>query len=115
MKLPTNTPLDKMLNGGIEDDAITNIYGPAGSGKTNIVLCAVLSCVRAGRKVVYIDTEGSFSLERFRQLGGSEKELGQIMFLNPATWKEQHMQILAVRRTRFGVCFPESRASDSVR
>jgi len=110
MKLSTNTPLDKMLNGGIEDDAITNVYGPAGSGKTNIVLCTVLNCIRQGypsggkkmeswrKNVIYIDTEGSFSLERFRQLGGREKELEHIMFLNPSTWREQHTQILKLEK-----------------
>jgi len=31
MKMKTNTPLDKLLDGGLETDAITNVYGPAGS------------------------------------------------------------------------------------
>ena len=37
MKLATGTPLDKLLAGGIEEDAITNVFGPAGSGKTLIL------------------------------------------------------------------------------
>jgi len=70
-KMITNSPMDKLLNGGIERDAITNIYGPAGSGKTNIALAATI--ITSGeKKVIYMDTEGSFSLERFRQLGGNE-------------------------------------------
>lgn len=93
MRLKTNTPLDKLLDGGIEDDAITNIYGPPGSGKTNIVLSVALSCVESGKKVVYVDTEGSFSLERFFQMGGSEKHLKSIKFLQVHSWDEQHRAV----------------------
>ncbi len=89
MRLITNTPLDKLLDGGIETDAITNVYGPAGSGKTNIALCTTIVCAE-GRKVVYIDTEGSFSLDRFHQLGGDERHLKNIIFMEPHEWKEQH-------------------------
>lgn len=84
MRLSTNTPLDKLLDGGIEDDVITNVYGPAGSGKTNIAIAAAISC---RKKVVYIDTEGSFSMDRFEQLGG--KDLKNIMLVNVHAWKEQ--------------------------
>ncbi|MBI5073392.1 DNA repair and recombination protein RadB [Candidatus Woesearchaeota archaeon] len=86
-KQATNTPIDKLLNGGIEFGAVTNTYGPAGSGKTNIAICTLLNCKN---KIIYIDTEGSFSLERFKQLGGDEKKLKSIMFFEPHTWEEQH-------------------------
>lgn len=85
----TNTPLDKLLNGGIEVDAVTNIYGPAGCGKTNVALCTTIVCAES-RKVIYIDTEGSFSLDRFRQLGGTGEQLKNIIFMEPHAWKEQH-------------------------
>ena len=68
MKIATNTPLDKILDDGIEDDAITNLYGPAGVGKTNIAICAAIQAAKDGKHVVYIDTEGSFSLDRYFQL-----------------------------------------------
>ncbi|MDI6720920.1 MAG: DNA repair and recombination protein RadB [Candidatus Aenigmarchaeota archaeon] len=89
MRLKTNSPLDKMLNGGLEDDTITNIFGPAGSGKTNITISSALSCLKSGNKVVYIDTEGSFSLERFYQMGGGEKDLKNILLVDVHTWEEQ--------------------------
>ncbi len=97
MRLATNTPLDKLLNGGIESDAITNVYGPAGSGKTNIALATLISCCET-KKAVYIDTEGSFSLERFQQLGGNERHMNDIIFIEPATWKEQHEKILKLEK-----------------
>ena len=90
MRLATNTPLDKLLDGGIETDAITNIYGPPGSGKTNIMLSTALACIRSGKKVIYMDTEGSFSFDRFEQIGGTEKDLKQIIFINVHDWDEQH-------------------------
>src|SRR3989338_3939636 len=93
-KLATNTPLDKILNGGLDRDAITNVYGPAGSGKTNIGLSASISCPE---KVIYIDTEGSFSLERFRQMGG-EKKLASIIMLDVHTWDEQHKTVMKLEK-----------------
>lgn len=91
IKLATSQPIDKLLDGGVEVGAITNFYGPPGSGKTNIALCAALNCLSSGKSLIYMDTEGSFSLERFRQLGGNE--LGNIIFMEPHTWKEQHEMI----------------------
>ncbi len=97
MRLSTNSPLDKLLNGGIESDAITNVYGPAGSGKTNIALTTLISCCET-KKAIYIDTEGSFSLERFQQLGGDESHMKNIIFIEPGTWKEQHEKILKLEK-----------------
>ena len=91
-KVSTRSPLDKLLNGGIERDAVTNVYGPAGSGKTNIALLASI-VVSEEKKVIYIDTEGSFSFDRFRQLGGGEENLKNILFLEVHDWKDQHNQI----------------------
>ena len=91
-KLITNTPLDKLLNGGIESDVITNIYGPAGSGKSNITISAAIAAA-ALKKVIYVDTEGSFSLERFRQLGGTERIMKNIILFEPHMWNEQHIAI----------------------
>ncbi|MFA4820277.1 MAG: DNA repair and recombination protein RadB [Candidatus Aenigmatarchaeota archaeon] len=90
MRLATNTPLDKLLDGGIEDDAITNIYGPPGSGKTNITLSTALAVCNHGKKVIYIDTEGSFSVDRFEQMGGTDKEMKNIIFIHVHSWEEQH-------------------------
>jgi DNA repair protein RadB len=98
MRLATNTPMDKLLEGGIEDDAITNVYGPPGSGKTNIVLAAALACVRTGKKVVYMDTEGSFSTERFVQMGGTEEDMKKIIFIHVHEWSEQHSEMLKVEK-----------------
>lgn len=89
-RLPTNSPLDKILGGGLECGAVTNVFGPAGSGKTNVALTTLLGCKN---KVAYIDTEGSFSPERFHQLGGDDKKLRSIILTEPHTWQEQNQAV----------------------
>lgn len=96
-KFATNTPLDKLLDGGIETDTITNLYGPAGSGKTNITLIAALECSK-NKKAIYIDTEGSFSYERFTQVGGDKNNLKNILFIEVHTWKDQHEKITKLEK-----------------
>ena len=86
-RLSTNSPLDKILGGGLEAGAVTNVFGPPGSGKTNVALITILGCKN---KAVYVDTEGSFSIERFQQLGGDEETLKRIVLLEPTSWAEQN-------------------------
>lgn len=97
-RLKTNTPLDKILNGGIEKGSITNIYGPAGSGKTNIVLCALNQVLKNGKKAIYLDTESSFSSERFQQLSDG-LSLEKINFQNIHSWEEQYKKIKNLENT----------------
>ncbi|MBW2969866.1 DNA repair and recombination protein RadB [Candidatus Woesearchaeota archaeon] len=82
--------LDEFLEGGFEADAITTVYGPAGSGKTNLALLAAVSVAKQGKKVVFIDTEGGFSVARLKQiLPDYKKLLDRIVFLRPASFEEQ--------------------------
>lgn len=93
-RLPVGAkPLDELLGGGIEHAALTNVFGPAGAGKTNVALIASIAAVRAGKKVAYIDTEGGFSLERLAQLCNGldfEKVTKNILIIEPKSFKEQH-------------------------
>ena len=82
--------LDYILNGGYEKDIITTIYGPSGSGKTNLVLLAAINMARNNKKVIYIDTEGSFSIERLKQIASDYKKIMEkIIFLKPVSFEEQ--------------------------
>ena len=83
--------LNKWLYGGYETDIITTIYGPAGSGKTNFCLLAGVSQAKKGNKVIYVDTEGGFSVERIKQIAGEdyEKVLSNILLLKPMNFEEQ--------------------------
>jgi len=94
-KIPTGSKiLDKLLDDGYEKDIITTIYGPAGSGKTNLCILCAMNTAREGKKVIYIDTENNFSIERFKQICQSisqnyAKLLNNIVFLRPASFDEQ--------------------------
>ncbi len=90
--------LDEMLHGGYELGAITAIFGPAGSGKTNLAMLAAVACADSGKKVIYVDTEGGFSVERLKQLcSNHEKVFENIVFLTPTTFEEQKKSIEKLR------------------
>tara|TARA_B100000315_G_scaffold256974_1_gene304359 strand:- start:44 stop:757 length:714 start_codon:yes stop_codon:yes gene_type:complete len=94
-KIPTGSKiLDKMLDDGYETDIITTVYGPAGSGKTNLSILCAINTARSHKKVIYIDTENNFSIDRFKQICSSinqnyAKLLNSIVFLRPITFEEQ--------------------------
>jgi len=83
--------LNRWLYGGYDRDIITTIYGPAGSGKTNLCLLAAVSQAKKGNKVIFIDTEGGFSVERFKQIAGQgwEESLKNILLLKATSFDEQ--------------------------
>ncbi|MBI2147242.1 DNA repair and recombination protein RadB [Candidatus Woesearchaeota archaeon] len=99
--LPVSTGaavLDLLLRGGYEADIVTTIYGPAGSGKTNLCILALLSAVKAGKKAVLVDTEGGFSLIRVEQLYPSYKDvLDRILLFSPTTFEEQRKAFASLR------------------
>lgn len=83
--------LNSWLFGGYDKDVITTIYGPAGSGKTNFCLLATVSQAKKGNKVIYIDTEGGFSIERVKQIAEEDYEsiLKNVLLLKPLNFQEQ--------------------------
>ena len=84
--------LNKWLHGGYEKDIITMIAGPPGSGKTNFCLMVTCSQAKKGNRVIFLDSEGGFSIERVKQiLEGEEIEkiLENILILNPTNFEEQ--------------------------
>ncbi len=88
-------PLDDLLGGGIELQIITEIYGEAGSGKTNICLQATRETALKNKKTTYIDCEG-VSLERLTQICTNynfKKILDNILFFNPSSLEEQEKMI----------------------
>ncbi len=100
MKLSIAAPLDKLLDGGLEAGTVTNFYGPPASGKTNIALQAAVNCVNLGKKVIFIDTEGGFSLERIEQMSGDAKKIADnIILVEPKEWNEQKREIRKIEKT----------------
>ena len=60
--------LDLILEGGYEKDIVTTIYGPAGSGKTVLCILCGVNVAKSGKKVIYVDSEGGFSVDRLKQI-----------------------------------------------
>ncbi len=79
------------LFGGYEKDVITMIAGPPGSGKTNFAILAACSQSKKGNKVIFVDTEGGFSIDRVKQIVGEghEEILKNILLLEPTNFEEQ--------------------------
>ena len=92
--------LNKFLFGGYETDIITTIYGPGGSGKTNLCLIVAVSQAKKGNKVIYIDTEGGFSIDRVKQIAGEEHEkvLQNILLLKPTSFQEQEESFIELNK-----------------
>lgn len=90
-KIPTGSDiLDKFLDGGYEKGVLTTVYGPGGSGKTNLCLLALIRMTGSEKKVIYIDTESSLSVERLKQITKYyEKVLQRTILLKPSTFQEQ--------------------------
>lgn len=86
-------PLDELLGGGIERGIITEMYGEGGTGKTNICIQAARNCASAGKRVVFIDTEG-ISKERLFQICSNDKAIAEkILFFSPYSLEEQEEMV----------------------
>lgn len=81
--------IDWLLEGGYEKDCLTTLYGPSGSGKSNICMILV-AATPPNKKTIYIDTEGSFSLARLKQITSDWKNiLDRSIIFKPTTFQEQ--------------------------
>ncbi len=90
-RLPTGIPsVDRLLDGGIETDSLTEIYGEGGSGKTLFCLEVAIRVARAGRWVFYIDTEG-VSVDRIRAVTGADLDriLERFLLSSPTNLEEE--------------------------
>lgn len=100
MKIPVKArAIDRMLDGGFEPGILTEIYGEAGTGKTNICMQLGREVVYFGKKVVYIDTEG-LSLERLKQICGDgyDQVVKGFLISKPNSLDEQEKTIRQVKR-----------------
>ncbi|MBT7903402.1 DNA repair and recombination protein RadB [Candidatus Woesearchaeota archaeon] len=100
-KTPTGSNVfDKLLNGGYELETLTTVYGPSGSGKSNLChVSAVNTILNENKKVIYVDTEGGFSLERLKQITPRYDEiLEKIVILKPTNFEEQKKAFLKLNK-----------------
>jgi DNA repair protein RadA len=86
--------IDGLLGGGYKAGRVVEFFGKSNSGKTQLAMQAVLCAARAGKRSLFIDTEGSFRPER---LEGMAKARGwdpkglleRILFLRVDSFSEQ--------------------------
>ena len=85
--------LPEPVNGlvkGLEPRNLVSFYGAPGSGKSNICLLAAVNCVKAGGRVIYMDTEGGFNKQRLRQMTNSWQDvMDKTVLLEPRNFGEQ--------------------------
>jgi|GEM_PF-69917 DNA repair protein RadB len=82
-------PINSLIK-SIEPSAVTNFYGGPGTGKTNLCMLSAIDCIRKNGSVIFIDTEGGFSLERLKQLAPEYQGiLKKIVLLQPKSFSEQ--------------------------
>src|SRR3989338_3841409 len=92
--------LNKWLEGGYEKGIITTLYGPGGSGKSNFVLLTACHQAKKDKKVIFIDTEVGFSIDRISQISGGIPEfvLKNIVILKPTSFHEQKNAFLKLEK-----------------
>src|SRR3989338_11435140 len=93
--------LNKLLV-GYKNNAVTSIYGEAGSGKTTLCLLAAIEQALNNKKVLFLDTENNFSTERFTQLlNNRDKEcIKNILILKIKNFNIQHTQIKSLEKIK---------------
>jgi len=79
-----------MLNLGNE---ITTVYGPPGSGKTTLAMAISFNYLKQGKKVLFLDSEQTFSIDRFLNIIKDKKLLDAFLLTRIGSFKEQQMQI----------------------
>lgn len=91
-RIPTGCRgLDKLLNGGFARGEVALVYGEAATGKTTTVIQAAIAAAKLGLKILYLDSDHSFTQQRFHQIAGvNSEEVSQLILLFlPETFSEQ--------------------------
>lgn len=87
-------PLDRLLDGGLERDAITLVFGEGGSGKTNLALQCARAVTAAGQKVAYVDTEGVSATRLEQVFAGDPAATADLLLLfSPFGIAEQEQMV----------------------
>lgn len=74
---------------------IISYYGPNASGKTTFAKCEAVELTKQNKKVVFIDSENGFSVDRIKQIAGNDykKCLDNILLFKIKSFKEQQEAI----------------------
>jgi len=83
--------LDRALDGGLPLGEIVLLYGEAETGKTALAIQSAVNSARMGFKTLYVDCEGTFTVERLSQIASSDfEEVSEmIIIVRPSSFQEQ--------------------------
>lgn len=83
--------LDELLGGGLAKGELTLIYGEAATGKTTVAIQTAVSAAKMGLKTLYLDSDHSFTQQRFHQIATAAlSEVSPLILLfTPETFSEQ--------------------------
>ena len=97
-KIPSNSSLDELLEGGFEKGCVTQIFGAPSSGKSNVALTLAVNVAKTGKKVIYVDTEGGISIDRIKQISQPyfADVANNIMVLEPMDFMQQTENIRSI-------------------
>ena len=99
--------LDEFLSGGIPSGAIVDIFGGAGTGKTQLLLQLSINSIKNGGHVLYLDTTGEFRPERILEIQKQTKTdydfLQQITVSRLTNTSEQIKSIKNIQNNHFSL------------
>lgn len=95
-RIPTGChALDKMLEGGLAFGDVTLVYGEAETGKTSLAIQCAVNTARIGYKVIFVDSDGTFSPVRLSQIArvDTNEVAPSITLVKPTSFQEQALAI----------------------
>jgi RecA/RadA recombinase len=83
------------IDGGINSEAITLIYGEPDTGKSTLTTQCAFNCAMQGLKTLYIDCDNAFSSKRLAQIAAEKFDniADKILLIKPIDFKEQTVVI----------------------
>jgi RecA/RadA recombinase len=79
------------IDGGIDSETITLIYGEPETGKSTLTTQCAFNCAMHGLKTLYIDCDNTFSPQRLAQIAAEKFDdvADKILLIKPIDFKEQ--------------------------
>ncbi len=86
-----STCIDNTLQGGIQPDTITLIYGEPETGKSTMALQCAVNCALQNLKTLYIDCDNTFSTKRLSQIAAEKFDAVAelVLLMKPKDFTEQ--------------------------
>ena len=83
--------IDSALEGGLNPQTVTLIYGEPETGKSTLAIQCAVSCATQNRKVLFVDCDNTFSAKRLSQVAGDcfEQVAERIILVKPKDFREQ--------------------------